>query len=568
MRIRSLLLFTLITGLICCNKDVINSTSVVPTVVTLNLLSSTYTTYTVGGSVVNDGGLPITERGICYKAGNNPTTKDSCIKDTGTIGQFSVTFTKLLPNCNYSYRAYAINSTGVGYGDEMSFTTHKDTTKAITKPTVSINSQTVIGLITGYLVSDGGSPILKRGFCYSKTKIRPDLTDSVFYSNDTTAVFTDSITNLSFNTIYQVVAFATNAFGTSYSSTVLFMSAAPAIAVVSTNSAMAMNYSSGLVSGTIVNAGGGLITEKGVCFSTYSGPTVNNYKVINADTGSVFSVNILYLLPSTTYYVRAYAINAGGTAYGNELSFTTLPFTSNPALNGNFVKQKIITHSTSGTLSNATYYYDSLGRLSYYKSANSILYNYNGNSLYPSSDGVSNYYKYDNIGTNLVSDSIISGYGNITCTFNNTTNTINGDRAKIQLMQGGSNSDDQTNHIVYNYNNVSEFDYSDYYQLMAPQNLPVNSYSSYSAQYTYTTYLNPEYSIKAIMVNDLTGMNSYWYTSYNMPLTENLVITNSNGNKTTVTSVYTYTLDMMGRVVQQVQTESTGVVITTDYTYY
>ncbi len=555
-------------GLLCCNKDVINTPPSVPVVSTLKLLSSTYNTYTVGGKVETDGSTIITERGICYKAGNNPTIKDSCVKDTGSTGQFSVILTKLTPNCNYSYRAYAIYSSGYGYGVEMHFTTNRDTTKAITKPTVSMNQQTVIGLITGYLLSDGGSAILKRGFCYSRTKMQPDLTDSVFYSNDTTAIFTDSITNLRFNTVYYVTAFATNAMGTSYSGSVMFMSAAPAIAVVATNSATATTYSSGLVSGTIMNGGGAMITEKGVCFSTTSGPTVNNSKVINADTGSVFSANILYLLPSTTYYVRAYAINAGGIAYGNELSFTTLAFTSNPSLNGNYVKQKIMTHSTSGILSNATYYYDSMGRLSYYKSGNSVLYNYSGNSLYPSSDGVSNYYKYDNIGINLVSDSILSGYGTVSCTFSNSSNVIDGTKLTTQRMQGGSNSDYQSTHIVYSNNNVSVFNYYDHYQLMAPQQLPVDNSNSYSAQYTYTTYLNPEYSIKAIMVNDLTGMNSYWYTSYNMPLTENLVITNSNGNKTTVTSVYTYTLDMMGRVIQQVQTASTGVVITTDYTYY
>ncbi len=58
---------------------------------------------------------------------------------------------------------------------------------------------------------------------------------------------------------------------------------------------------------------------------------------------------------------------------------------------------------------------------------------------------------------------------------------------------------------------------------------------------------------------DLTSMNSYWNTSNYMPLTE---------NKTSNTSIYTYTLDMMGRVVEQKQTISTGEIITTDYIYY
>ncbi len=428
-----------IVGLICCKKGVVNNPKV-PTVNSTALINHTYNSYTVGGSVVDDGGAIITERGICYKAGNNPTINDAKIIDTGTNQQFSATLTKLLFNTNYTYKAYAINASGVGYGAEMTFTTVKDTTAAIVvQPVVNINQQTKMGIISAYLVSNGGGVILNKGFCYSRTNLQPDLTDSFIYNTQTTALFTDSIINLYYNTIYHVVAFATNAAGTSYSNAVWFRSAAPAPAVVSTNSATANSYSSGLVSGTIVNIGGALITEKGVSISNSSGNTMYGTKILSTDTGKSFSVNVTNLLPATTYYVSAYAINAGGVAYGKEMSFTTLPYsyTLPGNLKGSYLKQKTTTGASSGTVS-ALYCYDSMGRLTYYKSGTPVLFTYQGNSNYPSSDGISNYYKYDNISNNLLSDSIINNSYSNTCTFNYSGNSINGMLDHYQLMQGGA----------------------------------------------------------------------------------------------------------------------------------
>lgn len=74
----------------------------------------------------------------------------------------------------------------------------------------------------------------------------------------------------------------------------------------------------------ITDIGGALITAKGVCWSTSHNPTIDNSKV---EAGGVFLVvshcHIGGLENSTTYYVRAYATNSVGTAYGNEVSFTT-----------------------------------------------------------------------------------------------------------------------------------------------------------------------------------------------------------------------------------------------------
>lgn len=70
-------------------------------------------------------------------------------------------------------------------------------------------------------------------------------------------------------------------------------------------------------------AGSARILVSGICWSTAPAPTVDNNKTTSGPLIGTFSGSITGLQPSTTYYVRAYATNAAGTAYGDELTFTT-----------------------------------------------------------------------------------------------------------------------------------------------------------------------------------------------------------------------------------------------------
>jgi uncharacterized protein (TIGR02145 family) len=75
--------------------------------------------------------------------------------------------------------------------------------------------------------------------------------------------------------------------------------------------------------GVVTNEGGSPVASRGVCWNTSTNPTITNSFTINGDGLGAFISNITKLLPNTTYYVRAYALNSVGTAYGNEQSFTT-----------------------------------------------------------------------------------------------------------------------------------------------------------------------------------------------------------------------------------------------------
>ena len=100
------------------------STPCPPTVTTESVSNIDITTATCGGEVVSSGGVPVTARGVCWSTSPNPTTSDNkTINGYGT-GTFTSYLSGLTaPNVLYYVRAYATNSGGTSYGNEVSFST-------------------------------------------------------------------------------------------------------------------------------------------------------------------------------------------------------------------------------------------------------------------------------------------------------------------------------------------------------------------------------------------------------------------------------------------------------------
>jgi hypothetical protein len=104
-------------------------------------------------------------------------------------------------------------------------------------------------------------------------------------------------------------------------------------ATVTTGSVTSVLTTSATVAGNITGTGTSNVTQRGVCYSTSINPTTSDPKVNETSssfsTGS-FSKNLIGLVASTLYHVRAYAINSNGTSYGGDVSFTTSALTPTP----------------------------------------------------------------------------------------------------------------------------------------------------------------------------------------------------------------------------------------------
>lgn len=78
------------------------------------------------------------------------------------------------------------------------------------------------------------------------------------------------------------------------------------------------------ISGGIISSDGlSNVSSRGICWSTTANPTIADSKTSDGTGTGTFTSNLTGLLPNTTYYVRAYATNSVGTAYGNQVSFST-----------------------------------------------------------------------------------------------------------------------------------------------------------------------------------------------------------------------------------------------------
>jgi uncharacterized protein (TIGR02145 family) len=92
---------------------------------------------------------------------------------------------------------------------------------------------------------------------------------------------------------------------------------------LTTSTVTSISLTTAVSGGDITSGGGGAITARGVCWATTSGPTISNNITTNGTGTGSYTSNLSGLVVGTTYYIRAYATNGAGTAYGNQLIFNT-----------------------------------------------------------------------------------------------------------------------------------------------------------------------------------------------------------------------------------------------------
>jgi uncharacterized protein (TIGR02145 family) len=295
----------------------------VATLTTTSVTSIALTTAVSGGNISADGGGAITARGICWATTANPTITNSKTTDGSGTGSFASNLTGLLQGTTYHVRAYATNSAGTAYGNDITFTTSPVVVATLT--TTAAASITLTTAISGgNITAEGGGAISARGVCWATTTA-PTISGSKTVDGTGTGTFTSNLSGLQPGTTYYARAYATNSAGTAYGNDVSFTTSTIGAATLTTKAVTSITQTTAVSGGDIYADGGGTITARGVCWATTANPTIINDKTSDGTGTGSFPSNLTGLQPGTTYHVRAYATNSAGTAYGSDIPFTTNP---------------------------------------------------------------------------------------------------------------------------------------------------------------------------------------------------------------------------------------------------
>jgi len=296
-----------------------------PTITTSNATNISQFSAICGGNVTNEGSFPVTARGVCWSTSQNPTTANNTTTDGAGGGVFSSSITGLSPSTTYYVRAYATNSVGTSYGNEISFTTTSSATIPVANFSADFTNILTGGSVTFSDLSSNTPSSWNWQFAVGAPS--GSCTPATSTLQNRTVVYNQP-------GIYTVRLTASNAAGSNtHEKTAYITVTAPTAPTITTSNATNISQFSAICGGNVTNEGSFPVTARGVCWSTSQNPTTANNTTTDGTGGGVFSSSITGLSPSTTYYVRAYATNSVGTSYGNEISFTTTSSATIPVAN-------------------------------------------------------------------------------------------------------------------------------------------------------------------------------------------------------------------------------------------
>lgn len=304
-----------------------------PSVNTGAASSITYNAASLAGTLPDNGCSTVTAYGFEYSttSGFVSGTVSNSTNLSGT--SYSSNISGLQPATTYYYKAFATNSGGTSYGTEMSFTTATPvfTSTALADfgafcLNVSSNPQSFTLSSTGLGTSNVNVGPLN-GYTFSTSAAGPfTATLSITqpggpFSKDIYVVFTPTAEQM-YNGNIPVSGGSATAFSVAVTG-----SGEDIAPQVATGAASDVSPWSATLAGTIGFIGCSPVTIYGIEYSGISGftPGIGTKVQSNNLSGPGFSVGLDRLVPNTTYYFRAYGINAGGISYGEEQSFTTQP---------------------------------------------------------------------------------------------------------------------------------------------------------------------------------------------------------------------------------------------------
>lgn len=292
---------------------------------TLKMGDITASTAVFNGEIVDVGYPEYTERGFVYSEQQQPNENNTIQLLTSTVTKdatFSQQAVGLTLGKTYYVRAYARNNVGIAYStNQVSFTTSAVSGKVDMVNIDDINLSTHTAVAHAKVTNVGDPAYSERGFVYSNVNTTPTIYNSIVKVDGSgLGTFDAQLTELERESTYYVRAYIKNEAGITYSEQTTSFTTEESLATVTTLEATDIDRTtlSAVLHGNITFAGNPAYTERGFVYSSeYENPTIDDTKVVVTGTGmGEFEARVSGLSGEYKTYVRAYATNSKGTAYG------------------------------------------------------------------------------------------------------------------------------------------------------------------------------------------------------------------------------------------------------------
>lgn len=297
---------------------------------TLDVTNIAATKATFNGQIVTPGYPEYTERGFVFSEQTMPTIEQTISRLTSAVtadDKFSYDVVGLTLGKTYYVRAYAVNPVGIAYSsNQVVFTTQTVTGKVEMTSIDDIDLANHTAVVHAKVTDLGDPAYTERGFVYSNTNSTPTIYNSYVVVNGSgLGTFDTKLTELARETNYYVRAYIKNEAGIAYSDSdnVLILSTEESRPTVETLDATDIDSEtySAVLHGNIKAVGNPPYTERGFVYSTeYEKPTIDDTKVVISGAGNGnFSARVSGFSKEKKTYIRAYAKNSKGVAYGETI---------------------------------------------------------------------------------------------------------------------------------------------------------------------------------------------------------------------------------------------------------
>jgi len=287
----------------------------------------------LNGCIEDSGGHEIIEKGFCWTEKaliSHPTIDENYIVSDSSGDRFSATLTGLIPDTSYRIRAYAKTKKGdvVYASSTILVQTLKEQLLPELAPIKVYDISASSATMESNVQFDGNCEIVSCGFCLSESP-DADINDIIITCDDS-SLMRITIEGLEDGREYYVKAWAENIKGVAYSDEISFSTLLMTLPEMSEVSIDKIGRNSADVSSSVLFNGNADIIECGFCWSEFPEPTIETNKVCSSTNITnetwIYHDSLTDLPEATNIYVRSYAINARGVAYGDIASFITRKF--------------------------------------------------------------------------------------------------------------------------------------------------------------------------------------------------------------------------------------------------